>query len=134
MKTIFNGLQQALQYLTKWFNFEKTGWLYSLNKLRIENDHIPSYNDFTCVVALIPKSYSSKMSLDMEGLFDEVTLFTKTTDLFRQNYPNFDKLSTEEKNTNIFSKNDIVKNIIKIMSFVFSMHMLLHMLRDFSPL
>jgi hypothetical protein len=123
MKTIFNGLQQALQYLTKWFNFEKTGWLYSLNKLRIENDHIPSYNDFTCVVALIPKSYSSKMSLDMERLFDEVTLFTKTTDG-----------TTEEKNTNIFSKNDIVKNKIKIMSFVFSMHMLLHMLRDFSPL
>jgi hypothetical protein len=59
------------------------------------------------------------MSLDMEGLFDEVTLFTKTTDG-----------TTEEKNTNIFSKNDIVKNKIKIMSFVFSMHML----RDFSPL
>lgn len=61
------------------------------------------------------------MAINMNELFDENATFKKTIYLLRQNSSNFDSLSTVEKFTNVFVKNSEIPNIIKIMSFIFSM-------------
>lgn len=107
-------IDKALEYLNKWFDFSDTNWLFKLSSINLKSNL-----NFDCFVSIIENLKLSKLGINMDDLYGEISLLNKMYDqIYTEEFSN---LSTAQKWQEIFknSENNFI-NLYKVISFLLS--------------
>lgn len=107
-------IDKALEYLNKWFDFDNTNWLFTLNNINLRSNI-----QFDTFVNIIESLNLQKLNVNMDDLYGEIALLNK---IYNQicTSKGFAELSTAQKWQHVFNSEDNFLNLYKIISFLLS--------------
>ena len=93
-------IDEALEYLNKWFDFNNTNWLFTLGNINLKSNV-----EFDNIVNVIENLSLQKLNVNMDDLYGEIALLNQ---LYNQicTSKSFAELSTAQKWQQVFNKSD----------------------------
>ncbi|KAL4131748.1 hypothetical protein QTP88_009020 [Uroleucon formosanum] len=112
-----NFLNNAINYLNKWFDFSDLNWLKQVKCVNLSSEL--KYSELLNLISEL--KLENKLFLNMNELYDECNRINETLPLLKEpNSNSCNKWQSLFKITNLENNNFYLKNIYKVVSFIYS--------------